>query len=994
MNKLLSSMADICQDYPLDEKVLIVPSYSAGHELCEALARTRGGWVNLYAETVGGLANKIAAEYLAGHNITLLNSTLATTIVEEVIRKLYRKKALCYFNKKEVYAGLVKALANTVFELRLYGVTSEKLNAADFVDPQKGRDMKNILREYENYLAEHGYIDYPGLITLAAEIAQTATPTDDKIYILPSFIKLSTVEGQLLERITAGNLKVIDADSLEDSGFNASLSLFHAYGIKNEVKEIIRRLQFNNVHLDTATIAYTSEDYIPVIYSLAKQLGIKLTVAEGLPVFFTSPGRVLKALIEWIKQNYSIAVFKDLLLSGDFCLKCEESEEEISPNLAARILAGSGVGWGRERYYLLDKLAQTYLVMAESAEEEYKKDHYLKQSKLVERISTIMQRLFSYLPAADDDKRVNFRDFTGGIVEVLARFTRIKDEDDAAALKVVVSFLTETGQMATFKLDINEALERMENILSGCKVNPAASKAGHLHVVSYQNLIWTARPHTYIVGLDANTFPGSGRQDPILLDVERVRISGALPLGRNKPEDNRRALSAALASCRGNIVLSYSSFNLCENRDMYPSFILLQAYRLLMNDHTLDYSNLIDYLGKPAAFCPQEGKPALDETEWWMNKVLNYAVINGRDLVKQCYQTINRGNIAYEARKSIEPTEFDGLIPQKTPELDPRKNKDIVMSCSRIEYLASCPYAYFLKYVLGLYPLEEVISDRFCWLDALSRGSLLHEIYYQFMRTVKEKGERVKADVHRKLIFKIADRLIAKYKELVPPPSEAVFEQEVQDIYNCCEVFLNAEEQLTDIRPAFFEVPFGYGVDAVKECGGIGLANPIEIKLTADTGFRLMGKIDRIDKNSDGTYTVWDYKTGSTYGYEDNKFLDKGRQIQHALYALAAEEIIKAKVTKEDIKVKYSGYCFPTVKGEGQRIIRNQGNKGAVIEVLNCLFDILATGSFIAAHDGEKCDICDYTEICNPQVAVQRAKELLLAGSSCLKPWRRLADID
>jgi ATP-dependent helicase/nuclease subunit B len=37
--------------------------------------------------------------------------------------------------------------------------------------------------------------------------------------------------------------------------------------------------------------------------------------------------------------------------------------------------------------------------------------------------------------------------------------------------------------------------------------------------------------------------------------------------------------------------------------------------------------------------------------------------------------------------------------------------QDTALSCSRLEALAKCPFAFFLRYVLGIEPLEEMKYD-------------------------------------------------------------------------------------------------------------------------------------------------------------------------------------------------------------------------------------------------------------------------------------------
>ena len=48
-----------------------------GHEICEALAGSGVGWVNLHPETTTGLAHLVAGEELAEKGITFLPGQLA-----------------------------------------------------------------------------------------------------------------------------------------------------------------------------------------------------------------------------------------------------------------------------------------------------------------------------------------------------------------------------------------------------------------------------------------------------------------------------------------------------------------------------------------------------------------------------------------------------------------------------------------------------------------------------------------------------------------------------------------------------------------------------------------------------------------------------------------------------------------------------------------------------------------------------------------------------
>ena len=136
----------------------------------------------------------------------------------------------------------------------------------------------------------------------------------------------------------------------------------------------------------------------------------------------------------------------------------------------------------------------------------------------------------------------------------------------------------------------------------------------------------------------------------------------------------------------------------------------------------------------------------------------------------------------------------------------------------------------------------------------------------------------------------------------------------------------------------------------------------------------MRGRIDRVDRVKEHEYEVWDYKTGSNYGYKEEGFLDGCRHLQHALYALAAELILRKKGDKK-AKVVRSGYFFPSPKGEGLRIAKIQDKRERVYQALGDLFELLRTGVFPASCDKDPCGICDYTAVCGgADIAVPRSK--------------------
>ncbi|HHV35181.1 MAG TPA: hypothetical protein GXX59_06330 [Syntrophomonadaceae bacterium] len=990
MNLFLSSLAKVCEKYLLQEKCLIVPGYQAGNVLCKNLIRSGVNWVNLRPETPTGLALRVAGEHLAKRQTSVLSGYLSLVVVEEILQRLQEEGNLRYFDRQNITQGLAASLSSAILELRMCGIRSNSLLDEHFICIEKGQDMKLLLQEYEDYLLEHSCLDYPGLLswalTLIPDYLAEDSEDDQPIYLVPSFHQWKPLENELIRKLAREHLIFLPVETTageEDLPLNTdvellswlnlpdlapppigddSVSFFHAYGITNELRHVLRLVQENKISLDQVSVACTKDEYIPALYSLSRVMGFGLTVFEGIPIALTGPGRVLQGITAWIASDFSISTLINLFTSGDV--------EEIPSETAINLLKSSGIGWGRERYVLLEKYARHH-----------------QESENVYRLSSLIQSLFDRIPLENKEGKVYFCDFCSGLAEILQILSNVKDELDKGALTTITFCLEQIAAFSSLELGLEEAVEKAADILESLRVGQSGPKPGKIHLTSYRNLIWSGRPYTFVVGLDADTFPGTFRQDPVLLDSERQKIHADLLLGANKLEEKHYLMATALASRKGHLVLSYPSYDVVENRDAYPASVLLQVYRLLQGDPDLDYSDLLNFLGHPVGYCNQEGESPLDEVEWWISRKLA-GDLQDTAVVEECYEGVARGQISALARQEDVPTEYDGAL---TTYVDSVPWGGKILSCSQIEYLASCPFAYFLRYVLGVYPPDEVTFDPTRWLDPLERGSLLHSLFCSFMRKTAASGEVVDPVKHRDFLFEMAGELVEQYKEKIPPPSELVFQSEIEEIHECCDVFLTTESRRGTI-PCYFEVPFGMGQEEVEKAG-CGLADPVCLDLGQGRILAFRGRIDRIDQMAEGDYCVWDYKTGSAAGYGEQLFFNKGQQVQHALYAIAAEEILRQIFPDKSAKVRFAGYIFPSRKGEGREVSRPAENRELLVSLLNTACEVVESGTFVASPEGSRCRYCEYAAVCTPESAVPRAKYLVgnLAAVR-LDPWRRLQE--
>jgi ATP-dependent helicase/nuclease subunit B len=442
-------------------------------------------------------------------------------------------------------------------------------------------------------------------------------------------------------------------------------------------------------------------------------------------------------------------------------------------------------------------------------------------------------------------------------------------------------------------------------------------------------------------------------------------------------------LAKVLNSLDGKVTLSYPCRDLREDRELFPSSILLGVYRMLTGDPRTDYRALARSLGEPIGFIPDADSVHLNDWEWWLEqKELRFT----GDSVHRCYPDLLQGEEAAKKRDADMLGEYDGWAPSFAGRMDPF-DPERVLSSSRLEALAKCPFAFFIRYVLGIEPLEEIEKDLSRWLDPREHGSLLHSVFHRFMKELKARGEKPSMKRHMQFLTEIADEEIERWREEVPPASDLAFNREKEEILESLQIFLKGEEERSKtIEPCFFELSFGMpqkGIEAPS------VEEPVEIELKGGKRFRLRGRIDRVDCSKEEEFEIWDYKTGSTREYKEQEYVKQGRQLQHALYAAAAEVLLQ-KSRRKKVKVVRSGYYFPTSKGSGLRIARNPAIRDELFDVLADLFELLQKGTFPTANDRDSCSYCNYGEVCGgPDAAVAAAKKKMEADDK-LKAFKRL----
>ncbi len=1025
VDPFLVQLAEICRTRRTTTKWVFVLSHAVGHTLGERLVLEGTNWANVRFVRPLDLALQVAAPFLVEREIDPAPDTLGPALIMRLLLELPGSTPP-YFRPLAEQPQMADALWSTIRELRMAGVAAADLSRDAFLSPDKAIEFQALLSAYEAHLGDQRLADQ-------ASVFQEALRHLDRCPVLPEDVQVelpgviwAPLERKFLDRLPGERLlpaaprlpglaaprrlallatpqaeaPAVPASDADRLAFllapdvapppkpDGTLSMFRAGGKEAEVEEVFRRIQADRLPFDHVEVACAAPEYTVLIWEKAQRYGWPVTVDPGIPITLTRPARALLAFCTWIADGFPAAGLRRLLQSGDMRLDLDDGP---TAGQAARLLAESGATWGRQTYAgALTALAESYRERATDIEaDEETRGRYTLRAAQVERLGTWIRGHLALVPEPDRDGRVGL----GALLTACAGFVESTAARgsalDGAAVTALTGALDELGLLGGFSRPLGEAVAFIQDRIAGLLVGGDRARPGHLHVSSLIRAGYAGRPHTFVVGLEEGGVFPAPIEDPVLLDVERERLGSTLglplPTSRDRVSEALFAVISRLAALGGRVCLSFSCRDLRESRETFPSWVLLQALRLERPGEDVTYDHLNQALGEPVSLVPPRRELALGDAGWWLASLRGVGSA-GRAAVSAAFPGLAQGEAAEAARDSEAFTIYDGFVREAGPRLDPRQSGRAV-SASRLESLATCPFRYFLEHGLGIDPIEEAEADPDRWLDPLTRGLALHALYATFLREVRVTNEA--PDPRRDLprLRSLGEGKLAELRALIPPPSDSVYERERDEVLRDLDLFLRLEAEAPGRVPIGLEVSFGAGAAAGEP---LAQADPVTLDLGTGLRFRLRGRIDRLDRLPDGSVEVVDYKTGRYWPDDWAGTFAGGRVLQHALYALAARQLLAARAPKA--RVTSSTYYFPTVRGQGQRVSRPQADPGAVGPVLRDLFDLLAGGTFLTTATDADCRYCEFQRACGGDPVARATRKRDNAANTILTAYRRLAD--
>jgi len=388
-------LVHFCRENLTGKKNLIMPSYLDGNTFKKSLSREGFFALNLNITTLFDLARDYCDDYILKNRLRILDNFLGQIFLLQILKKLCRKKLLNYFQPPTFSPGISRSIYLALKELRIAGFSSRNFPQSAITNPKKSEDLLKIMQEYEKILKEQNYIDEADIYLQAVKYKNKCEEKNQQkkeIFIVPSNIELNYLEEIFFREIILSESKVIhlpapknlnkptsfyfsesykeeenypekpfaldylyDIDKMpskSDLPGKINIELIQSHGEFNEVKTIIRKIKSQKIPLDEVSIFYTvQEPYSQYLYQLSRQYSLNITFGNGISIKNTSPAKVFFALIDWMRDNYSIAKLYFLLTGGNFEFKNQQSNPDVpTPQRVATLLRNSPIGRKRNRY--------------------------------------------------------------------------------------------------------------------------------------------------------------------------------------------------------------------------------------------------------------------------------------------------------------------------------------------------------------------------------------------------------------------------------------------------------------------------------------------------------------------------------------------------------------------------------------------------------------------------------------------------------------------
>jgi ATP-dependent helicase/nuclease subunit B len=555
----------------------------------------------------------------------------------------------------------------------------------------------------------------------------------------------------------------------------------------------------------------------------------------------------------------------------------------------------------------------------------------------------------------------------------------------------VLAVLAELQPMSDVgPVELDEVYGVLADRLGTLRREPPRRRYGRVFVGSIEEARGRVFDVVFLPGLAEGVFPKRAFEDPLLLDDGREAVSPYLGRRRDRDVRERLLLRIAAAAPANELIVSYPRVNVEQSRPRVPSFYALEVLRAAEGR----LPNLREFEKRAAAGsptrldwpAPREATQAIDDAEYdlaWL-KASGNAKGSGRYLIEASKTLADSLRMRWKRWDRRKWWDGDGIVDPDTATLaalNAHRLRARSYSPSSLQQFASCPYKFLLYAICQLRPREESVALE--QMDPLTRGALFHQVQFESLCALREQGLLPFPADGMDRVLAIADealnRVAKQQKEDLAPAIPRVWENEIEDIRTDLRGWVQHAAMQREWVPARFEFAFG-----LKEHTDHRDPSSTSAEAKILNGVRVRGSIDLIERRIDliegqrDVLRITDHKTGKA-PESGPVHVSGGTVLQPVVYALAAEQLLNAKVESSRLF-----YCTQRGDYSEYHVTINDDARRRTAQVFTIIDGAIAGGFLPAAPLSGTCAFCDYQPVCGPYEE-QRTQR---------KPKNRLDDLN
>ncbi|MBR2550678.1 MAG: PD-(D/E)XK nuclease family protein [Clostridiales bacterium] len=549
--------------------------------------------------------------------------------------------------------------------------------------------MIEVYERYIQILKDQNAIDSVLLIRKA--IAECSV-------IDAEFIKLkeyepNPLETALLQKVSGGkvgspisinSLFNVDGKQIKISGFK------NCYGASNEVETILSDI-YSGKNTDECTVAVTDPaTYGQLFFDYALMYDIPMTFGCGIPIMNSNPAKLLNLYYNWMTNGFFGSEAILTMIHSDAFDKSKLTSLLPEP--------GEGFSWS-SFYEILGQIRFTNNLETNKDRLERYKKALSEDEVIIDKNDTKACKQLSRAKSSIPFLEVMAKELAMDTIDFISKYSyiRIGDTSNARSLLMKLDFqaLNEIKEQMLLIDSVDIEMTKEDVILSILKNNVLVqhSDPGKIHITSINKAITFIRKNMFIVGLSATKYPGSPKENYLLLD-EDLRLFGEsseryTSAGNIENKKNRLLELVRLSSMLGSSVyVSYSGLNVSELKGENASSLI---YELFKEEHGRNVTSdqLNEQIKKVEYF-----DPGLS-----LSRFIGKEYVNGSFIIKHKHNREMRW-------------------PEQTFEKE--------YSPSALETYMGCPRSFFLKYIIGLSVPDD--DDPFEIISARAEGTLAHSL--------------------------------------------------------------------------------------------------------------------------------------------------------------------------------------------------------------------------------------------------------------------------